>query len=421
MGLLEQASLVITPTAVKAGKLYAIKPNDGTGDLDVTRATTATRVNSAGLIESVGNNIARLDYTNASCPSILVEPQRTNLFLWSDMFTNASWNKSNTTVSANTITSPSGLQDADKLSETVNTNYHGISSLQTVAVGTVYTISIFVKKGTRRYVGLECFYNTSRGNIAFFDLDTNSLLYQFSQGAGYSITNSKIEVCTNGWVRLSASVTFGDTDAYPGLSLANTRWTTGTSYNNPYAGNVNEFVNIWGAQFEVGSNATSYIPTTISSVTRNADSISKSGIIDLIGQTEGSIYVEFDRTTETLGFKALVVIYGDNWLTNSLYIQTSFNSNIDLVIGFIINSTKYQSSLSPIKGKNKLALVYDTTGCDIFLNGVKLVRRSLPSFPSVYNLHLFNSPLNRQYGSGYLFSLWKTKLSDQQAIQLTTL
>ena len=47
-------SLVITPNAVKTGKLYSIVPTDGTGDSIVTRATTATRVNSSGLIENVG-------------------------------------------------------------------------------------------------------------------------------------------------------------------------------------------------------------------------------------------------------------------------------------------------------------------------------------------------------------------------------
>ena len=41
--------------------------------------------------------------------------------------------------------------------------------------------------------------------------------------------------------------------------------------------------------------------------------------------------------------------------------------------------------------------------------------------PSLYNLRLMDYVGDRQYGSGYLFSFWKTKLSDQQAIQLTTL
>jgi hypothetical protein len=81
MSLLDSASLIVTPNGYKAGKLYSIVPSSGAGDLDVTRATTATRVNSDGLIESVASNVPRLDYSNGSCPSILVEPQRTNLLL----------------------------------------------------------------------------------------------------------------------------------------------------------------------------------------------------------------------------------------------------------------------------------------------------------------------------------------------------
>ena len=74
------ASLIITPNGVKAGKLYALKGDD----LNVVRATSATRVNASGLIELVGANVPRLDYSNGSCPSILVEPQRTNILLNSE-------------------------------------------------------------------------------------------------------------------------------------------------------------------------------------------------------------------------------------------------------------------------------------------------------------------------------------------------
>jgi len=82
MSLLDKASLIVTPNAVKAGKLYSIVPSSGAGDMDVVRATTATRVNSLGLIENVALNVARLNYdTVGGCPSLLVEPQRTNLIL----------------------------------------------------------------------------------------------------------------------------------------------------------------------------------------------------------------------------------------------------------------------------------------------------------------------------------------------------
>ena len=194
----------------------------------------------------------------------------------------------------------------------------------------------------------------------------------------------------------------------------------------PTAGNLTLTVSgsVTNWQLEPGSNATSLIKTITGSVTRNADIISKNGISSLIGQTEGSIFCEFERTTETAGIKHILTLYGDNWLTNSLWLQTQNNST-DLALTIRINSTPYGRAfglgINVKNGKNKVALIYDTTGCDIFLNGTKLTRLSLPSFPSLYNLRLLNYLGDRQYGSGYLFSFWKTKLSDQQAIQLTTL
>jgi hypothetical protein len=51
--LLEKASILLTPTAYDDGKVLSVKPEDGTGDFDFTRNSSATRVNSQGLIEDV--------------------------------------------------------------------------------------------------------------------------------------------------------------------------------------------------------------------------------------------------------------------------------------------------------------------------------------------------------------------------------
>ena len=62
MSLLETASLIVTPNGYKEGKLYSVIPSDGSGDMSVTRATTATRVNSQGLVELVPYNL--VTYSN---------------------------------------------------------------------------------------------------------------------------------------------------------------------------------------------------------------------------------------------------------------------------------------------------------------------------------------------------------------------
>lgn len=64
--LLDRASILLSPTAVSDAKIHSVKPNTTTGDFDFTRATTATRVNSSGLIESVASGLPRIDFTGGT-------------------------------------------------------------------------------------------------------------------------------------------------------------------------------------------------------------------------------------------------------------------------------------------------------------------------------------------------------------------
>ena len=203
----------------------------------------------------------------------------------------------------------------------------------------------------------------------------------------------------------------------------------GTGTNNrvsltftPTAGNltltVSGTVTDW--QLEAGSNATSVITTVTGSVTRNNDNPTKVNIIDLIGQTEGSIYVEFDRTTETAGSKHLLTIFGDGLLTNSLVINAS--SLLQISCSIRINSVVYTlSSFSVKEGLNKAMVTYTNSEVTLFLNGFKIKSLSIPSFPTIYNLRPFQYNNSRAYGRGYLMALWKTKLSDADAVKLTSL
>jgi hypothetical protein len=253
MSLFESASLVVTPNGTKALKLYAIKPTDGSGDLTVVRATTATRVNSSGLIESVANNVPRLDYLNSTCPSILVEPQRTNLVLRSEEF-NLIWSQLNVTITANVTTAPDGTSTADKLVENATNNQHRIDQTTTSAIGT-NTFSVFAKKSERDSIWLRV--GTSG---AYFDLTNGTV--SGATGVTTSIVNYG-----NGWYKCSIVRT---------STVANeiVRINSAIGINGTYLGDGTSGLFIWGAQLEAGSYPTSYIPTTTASVTRNADVIS---------------------------------------------------------------------------------------------------------------------------------------------------
>ena len=72
-------SLAMIPSGYKDGKVYSVLPSNGDGDFTFSRGSNATRVNKDGLIETITGDTPRLDYSDGSCPSLLLEPQSTNL------------------------------------------------------------------------------------------------------------------------------------------------------------------------------------------------------------------------------------------------------------------------------------------------------------------------------------------------------
>ena len=89
-------------------------------------------------------DVPRLDWYNSNCPSLLLEPQRTNLQVNSEQFDNSLWSKLNTTIEVNSIVSPNGELSADKMigSSTSTSYIYDVISLST---STTYSLSIFVK------------------------------------------------------------------------------------------------------------------------------------------------------------------------------------------------------------------------------------------------------------------------------------
>jgi hypothetical protein len=264
MSLFDSASICITPNAYKAGTLYAIKG----ADLTVTRATSATRVNANGLIETVGANVPRLDYTNGSCPSILVEPQRTNLVLRSEEFDNASWIKSGVTVTANQIISPDGNLTADLISTSSSFSYVYASntSVLNAAAGGNFTFSSYIKAGTATTISLLISSNTGQQYRGNYNLSTG-VPNTPSLNTSVSMVNMG-----NGWYRC----------------ILNAFNVVSRSYTELTIGGVTAGLNfyLWGAQLEAGSNATSYIKTVASAVTRNADVITLTPTTGLTEITE---------------------------------------------------------------------------------------------------------------------------------------
>ena len=256
----QDASLVLTPNAYKAGKLYSAVPNDGTGDFTVDRNSTATYIDEDGILRTALAHVPRIDY-GTGVPIILRELQSTNLWLQSNNFLTSPNTIARASLTANQAISPDGTNNAFKLNDSTDNNTHLLYQRITTTIGETYTFSVFLKKGEVNYAFLA--QNNSLNESCFFNLNTGAIL-----NMGVNIISAKIESIDSFWFK--CSIVFS-------ANVTNHLARVGTSVDgisHTYTGTGSQGVYVYGAQFELGSAATSCIPTTTASVTRLADEIS---------------------------------------------------------------------------------------------------------------------------------------------------
>lgn len=365
-------------------------------------------------------NVPRVDYLNSTTGSLLVEPARTNSVLYSEQFDNGYWNKTNVTVTPNTTTAPDGTTTADNVNITATSGYLSRSNL-TFANSTSYTISIFVKKSaTTGNKNFRFYYNNNASvpiNSLFsclVDLTNITATTTTSGTIPPTILSTKLVNYGNNWYRVEVAFT---TSALGGNSVSE------IGLQPPSGGPVVDF-DAWGAQLELGSNATSYIPTTISALARNADVITKTEVSSLIGQTEGTIFVEFNNTLMTYaGNGYLIRIFAD--ANNEVWIRKEGSSN-KYSARWRANATNVytESNISVIDGNNKIAIAYKSTDSAVYLNGNEIgtnagtgtfsVAPSIIAIGSTNVGDFFNDRIE-------LATVFQTRLSKPQCETLTTL
>jgi hypothetical protein len=414
-------SLILVPARFKTGKLYTpVATTSGgvvlgaSGDFNVTRNTTATRVNANGLIESVASGIPRLDYFASGgvvgCPALLVEPSAANSLLQSAAWNVSPWaatsGSQGATVSGNVTASPDGTTNADKLIEAAVTGTHFCLQTLTLTSGTTYTASCFVKASERTRGRLRM-----SGSGAYWDLEFN-----LTSGTVTGGTNPFIQNFGNGWYRIGATFTANQASNNFILFLLD------ASGNASYTGDGTSGLFVFGAQIEVGSVATSYIPTTAAAVTRNADVINLSGAVSgCIGQTEGTFYMEFQASPS--GATSNWLNISDNTTNNWLFIgKDGINTRLYLRAN---NVVIFSNETTPLTGGVvKAAIGYKSGDYAAYING-NLIVSGTTAFS-------FSSSLNRIHNGGNVaepslqisryrsVALYTTRLTNAQLAALTT-
>ena len=395
--------------ATKEGSTLAYNDENGNYKplpFDFTRASNATVVNKAGLIETVGNAIPRIDFLGNTQGALKLEPQRTNKATYSEDFSQSFWTKSNANVVSG-FASPDGNNNAYKLVEDATNSSHFIRSgfIGTTDGGSIIP-SIFVKSAERSQVVLQ--EDAYTGQFMTVDLIAETI--------STNGQNANLTKLANGWFRID----------FKSLGKPSTRWKISPSVNlsSTYQGDGTSGIYIFGFQLEDNvSYATSYIPTSGSTVTRLADECNSAGNSEVFNDSEGVLYAEISALADDGTSRDISLSDG----TSSNYVRISLSNAVGFIEYNVVVGTTQASGIFSVTQKdyNKIAVKYKENDFALWVNGVKADSDTSGVTFSASTLDVLNfnrgSGLNPFYGNCKEVRVYNTALTDQELQALTTI
>jgi len=358
-----------------------------TGDIATDYIPTTTAAVSVGPV----SNVPRLDYLGSSCPRLLLEPQRTNLWTNSESFSGGSESIVTYTANSSDTLDPAGYNGADKFAVTTSGGDAHTRITRSLAVQ-AFSVSVYVKGAAGQKVQL------------------------FLARDGYTEIKGTSNYTLNGsWQRLTFSDTFSTTSSTVVLGIE-----FGFTSSDSVAG---QLYYVWGAQVEAGAYATSYIPTLAATATRGADACSKTGISSLIGQTEGTLFVESELSHSSSSNQYLIQVSASS--ADRIFIYREANTNKLGCFVRIGSTTIYtQLTAGAITGTVKAAFAYKSGSLAFYVNGTQ-VALGTSTFSTPPSMGIFDIDSNSGLENGYFnynqALLFKTRLSNAQLAELTTL
>ena len=365
-----------------------------------TGASTA----QAGILE----DMPRLDYSGgASCPSLLLEPQRTNSVLHSEYY--AGYPQTRITLTHNAATSPEGVNNATKMVETTDTGLHFLSLNGSVTSSSNVAFSIFAKQGENQF--LQVLFGTGQTSPeAYANVDLSNGTYN-----DYNMVSFDTEDYGNGWYRIFGVVNPSVTSL--GFYIASVQSKTAARAETYTGDGVSGFY-LYGGQIESSASyPTSYIPTYGSSVTRSFDNAgTRTDMQDFLGTDTGAWFMHldefyFDITGTGLG-SIILAENGQQAISIELIQDGQFQYKITLN-----NST----AISNLDGEDKLIMNWSSEFFKIFINGVESYSSTSSQWSNAFTHLILPQTTRAPHIKIKQMLFFPTALTDSECIALTTL
>jgi hypothetical protein len=384
--------------------------NDQSGNykplpFNVERDSIATRVNKQGLIEVVGKDKLRIDYTDSAKGVALLEPSRTNLITYSEDF--SQWTSENATATINNETSPDGTVNATKLTPTTSIQRQCIKLAQT-QIGDV-VISCFAKKGEYDVIQIS----DARNGTYFVNFDlTNGAVGSSNTIAG------EIQDYGNGWYRCIGK--YNSTLSINSVRISITENSTDGRLVD-FAGNGTDSLYIYGAQLEQGSYPTSYIPTNGSTYQRQADVVNGSGNSEVFNDSEGVLFADISALAQESSDRYLSLNDGSG--NNRIrFGYTTPTNSVRLLVIASSSQVDITKQLSDTSLFNKFAIKYKQNDFSIWANGFEIGVDTSGNTPSGISELDFDNAANggNFYGKTKEIGYYDATLTDSELEYLTS-
>jgi hypothetical protein len=362
-----------------------------------TPTTTQAITNYVPTLLTAPAGSPRFDHnpTTGESLGLLLEEQRTNLFQRSEEFNDSYWEKSSLgiasspIVTANTAIAPNGTLTADEIffncvDITSSANRSFVRRVVTIANTSQYAWSFWIKAADAESVG--------------------KTLRVVGENSGIAVTIT----LTSSWSRIS---NVGTSSSTSGTYILETRGTVTSS--------ATARIHLWGAQLELGSFATSYIPTVASQVTRSADAASMTGanFTSWYRADEGTLYADINP-------RALATTSGisinDNTVSNRIRLTTATVTNQAAVTTDGVAQAALNGGTPVVDTNMRLTLGYKTNDFGLSLNGGTVATDTLGTLPVVNQLQIGAESTGRGSLTVKKVAYYPAKLTSAQLQAITT-